>query len=241
MRHALLADIHANLHALEAVLEDARAHGCTAFHGLGDVVGYGAFPIECIDLLRGLGGVCVLGNHDEAAAGEMTLEDFGDDAAASLLWTRSVLDGERRMWLSTLRMVRQVRGITLVHASLDTPGAWGYVSSPSEAELSMACQVTPLCFVGHTHLPRVYSRGDGGIHPPWEEGWRVPADGKFLVNAGSVGQPRDGDPRACYVILDEEEGIVLLRRVAYDCAAASHAVRGAGLPERLAKRLLIGS
>ena len=152
-----------------------------------------------------------------------------------------MLDRERRGWLSSLRLVRQFRGVTLVHASLDSPGSWGYVGTPAEAELCMACQGTPLCFIGHTHLPRIFSRGEGEILPPWETGWIIPAEGKYLVNAGSVGQPRDGDPRACYVIHDEEEGSLLFRLVPYDTAAAAHALRGAGLPERLAKRLLIGS
>jgi diadenosine tetraphosphatase ApaH/serine/threonine PP2A family protein phosphatase len=241
MRHAILGDIHANFHALEAVIRDAKDQGCTAFHSLGDIVGYNARPTECVDLVRGLGGVCVLGNHDEAAAGEGSLGNFSEGAAASLLWTRGMLDLERRQWLGSLRAVRQLRGITLVHATLDTPLSWGYVRSAEEAELSMVCQGTPLCFIGHTHIPRAYARGLGEIRPPWDEGWDLPTDRRILVNAGSVGQPRDGDPRAAYILFDEGENRLFLRRVEYDVAAAAAAVRSAGLPERTASRLLKAS
>ena len=241
MRHAILGDIHANIHALEAVIEDARGQGCTSFHSLGDIVGYNARPAECVDLLRGLGGICVLGNHDQAASGEGSLEALSETAAASLLWTRGMLDRDRKGWLSSLRPVRNLRGITLVHATLDTPLSWGYVRTPDEAELSMACQGTPLCFIGHTHIPRVYAKGIGEIRPPWEDGWSVPPGQKFLVNAGSVGQSRDGDPRASYILFDEGEGSLFLRRVEYDVASAVAAVRAAGLSERTAKRLLTGS
>lgn len=241
MRHAILGDIHANFHALEAVLGDAREQGCTAFHSLGDIVGYNARPTECVDLVRGLGGVCVLGNHDEAVSGEGALSHFSEGAAASLLWTRGILDRERRNWLGSLRAVRQVRGFTLVHATMDTPLSWGYVRTAVEAELSMVCQATPLCFIGHTHIPRVYARGEGEIRPPWGEGWTLPSDRRILVNAGSVGQPRDGDPRAAYVLFDEEENRLFLRRVEYDVAGAVAAVKAAGLPEKMVSRLLKAS
>lgn len=241
MRHAILGDIHANIHALEAVVEDARGQGCTSFHSLGDIVGYNARPAECVDLMKELGGICVLGNHDEAASGEGSLDALSETAASSLLWTRGMLGSDRKAWLSSLRPVRNLRGITLVHATLDTPLSWGYVRTPDQAELSMACQGTPLCFIGHTHIPRVYAKGIGEIHPPWEEGWSVPSGQKFLVNAGSVGQSRDGDPRAAYILFDEGEGCLFLRRVEYDVASAVADVRAAGLSERIAKRLITGS
>ena len=243
MRLAVLGDIHGNLHALEAVLADARGYGCEEFHLLGDVVGYNAFPSECVEIARGLTGTCVLGNHDEAASGESSLGGFSPDATASLLWTRERLSPEQKGWLAALRPQRQIRRTTFVHATLDTPLSWGYVRTGADAELSLACQRTPLCFIGHTHVPKAYAQGIGEVdlflNP--DDGVRLPAMSKYLVNAGSVGQPRDGDPRAAYMIHDEEEEGLWLRRVEYDIEAAATAILAAGLPGKIAERLRTAS
>jgi diadenosine tetraphosphatase ApaH/serine/threonine PP2A family protein phosphatase len=242
MRYAILGDIHANMHALEAVLEDARSFGCTEFHFLGDVVGYGAFPAECVDVVRNLPGSCVLGNHDEAAACEKSLEGFSTAAKASLEWTREHLSPEHRTWLGALRPQRQIRRTTFVHATLDSPLGWGYVREVADAEMSLALQRTPLCFIGHTHVPQAFGQGIGRVllfeHP--DQGVRLPRTPKYLVNAGAVGQPRDGDPRAAYMIHDEEQDGLWLRRVEYDIEAAATAILAAGLPEKLALRLRTG-
>ena len=242
MRYAILGDIHANMHALEAVLKDARSFGCTEFHLLGDVVGYGAFPAECVDVVRNLPGSCVLGNHDEAAACEKSLEGFSTAAKASLEWTREHLSPEHRAWLGALRPQRQIRRTTFVHATLDSPLGWGYVREVADAEMSLALQRTPLCFIGHTHVPQAFGQGIGRVllfeHP--DQGVRLPRTPKYLVNAGAVGQPRDGDPRAAYMIHDEEQDGLWLRRVEYDIEAAATAILAAGLPEKLALRLRTG-
>lgn len=243
MRYAILGDIHANLHALEAVLEDARSFGCTEFHLLGDVVGYGAFPAECVDVARNLPGSCVLGNHDEAAACEKPLEGFSAAAKAALEWTREHLSPGHRDWLGALRPQRQIRRTTFVHATLDSPLGWGYVREVADAEMSLALQRTPLCFIGHTHVPQAFGQGIGRVllfeHP--DQGVRLPRMPKYLVNAGAVGQPRDGDPRAAYMIHDEEQDGLWLRRVDYDIEAAAAAILAAGLPEKLAARLRTGA
>jgi diadenosine tetraphosphatase ApaH/serine/threonine PP2A family protein phosphatase len=242
MRYAILGDIHANMHALEAVLEDARSFGCTEFHFLGDVVGYGAFPAECVDVVQNLPGSCVLGNHDEAAACEKSLEGFSTAAKASLEWTREHLSPEHRAWLGALRPQRQIRRTTFVHATLDSPLGWGYVREVADAEMSLALQRTPLCFIGHTHVPQAFGQGIGRVllfeHP--DQGVRLPRTPKYLVNAGAVGQPRDSDPRAAYMIHDEEQDGLWLRRVEYDIEAAATAILAAGLPEKLALRLRTG-
>lgn len=243
MRCAVLGDIHANIHALEAVVADARAYGCTEFQLLGDVVGYGAFPSECVDLARSISRICVLGNHDQAAAADTTLAEFRETASVSLAWTREKLTADQRAWLGALPPRRQVRGTTLVHATLDSPLSWGYVRSVDSAELSMALQGLPVCFIGHTHVPVGYVHGGGEFQLGGEEGAGISLDpkSKYLINAGSVGQPRDGDWRAAYIIHDEEERGIWLRRVEYDVEAAASAILSAGLPERLASRLRSGS
>lgn len=243
MRVAVLGDIHANLHALEAVLADARGLGCTEFHFLGDIVGYGAFPAECVEITRATAGVCVLGNHDQGAAADEIPAGFSETAAVSLEWTRARLSPDQRAWLRALPPRRQLRGMVFVHATLDTPLSWGYVRSIDAAEMSMALQGLPLCFIGHTHVPRGYLRGGGEFALGGTEGEGVSLDPKarYLVNAGSVGQPRDGDPRAAYLIHDEEESGIWLRRVDYDVEAAAGAVTAAGLPSKLAERLRKGS
>jgi diadenosine tetraphosphatase ApaH/serine/threonine PP2A family protein phosphatase len=242
MRCAILGDIHANLQALEAVLADAREYGCTEFHCLGDVVGYNANPVECLEIVRNLPGACVLGNHDKAAAGEDSLEGFSSAAAVSLEWTRSILDADQKAWLEALRPQRQIRKTTFVHATLDSPSSWGYVRTVKEAELSLACQRTPICFIGHTHVSKVFADGVGELNLfENADGADLSKSPKLLINAGSVGQPRDGDWRAAYMIHDEESGGLWLRRVEYDVESASRAVLTAGLPSTLAERLHTGS
>lgn len=239
MRCAILGDIHGNLQALEAVLADARGYGCEEFHCLGDVVGYNANPSECIEIVRSLPGACVLGNHDAAAASGSPLDGFSANAAASLHWTRGRLDASQKEWLAALRPQRQIRRTTLVHATLDSPTSWAYIRTPQEAELSLACQSTPVCFFGHTHVTGVFAKGVPRM--PLIDAMRLPRDIKLLINAGSVGQPRDGDWRAAYLIHDEEGGELWLRRIEYDVHAARAAVLEAGLPGRLADRLLDAS
>jgi diadenosine tetraphosphatase ApaH/serine/threonine PP2A family protein phosphatase len=243
MRCAILGDIHANLQALEAVLADAREYGCGEFYTLGDVVGYNANPAECLEIVRALPGACILGNHDQAAADERPLGDFSPEATASIEWTRRQLNPEQKSWLASLRVQRQIRRITLVHATLDSPLSWGYIRTAHDAAMSLACQSTPVCFIGHTHVPKAFAKGNGEIllFGNEGEGVQLPMDQKLLINAGSVGQSRDGDPRAAYMIYDEESSGLWLRRVEYDIEAASAAVRAAGLPERLAERLYTGS
>jgi len=242
MRCAILGDIHGNLQALEAVLADAREYGCTEFHCLGDVVGYNANPSECLEIVRNLPGACVLGNHDQAAFGEYSLEGFSSFASVSLEWTRGVLNADQKAWLGSLRLQRQIRKTTLVHATLDSPESWGYVRTDFEAQLSLACQRTPLCFIGHTHVPKSFGQGVGEMLLFENvDGVELPRSPKLLINAGSVGQPRDGDWRAAYMIHDEDSGGLWLRRVEYDVESASRAVLAAGLPSKLAERLHKGA
>ena len=239
MKFALFADIHANYHALQAVLADAQEQGCGNFVCLGDIVGYGGNPVECLEAVRMLGCPVVRGNHDEGAADEGSLEDLNPLAEAALLWTRAQLSVEQRGWLRDLKLVRQVRDFTIVHSTLDSPGSWGYVTNRFDAMASFSYQFTALCFYGHTHVPRVFEKGDAvragrGFDVALERGV------KYFVNVGSVGQPRDGDWRAAYAIYDSELQTISLRRVEYDVVGAQETILAAGLPTLLADRLSFG-
>lgn len=239
MKFALFADIHANYHALQAVLADAQEQGCANFVCLGDIVGYGGNPSECLEAVRTLGCPVVRGNHDEGASDGSSLEDLNPLAEAALLWTREQLSSEQREWLRDLKLVRQVRDFTIVHATLDSPGSWGYVTNRFDAMASFSYQFTSLCFYGHTHVPRVFEKADAvragrGFDVQMERGV------KYFINVGSVGQPRDGDWRAAYAIYDSELQTVSLRRVEYDLVGAQTTILDAGLPTLLADRLNFG-
>jgi len=239
MRYAILSDIHANLEALEAVLADAHAQSCSEFVCLGDVVGYNANPSECVARIQKLNCPVVKGNHDEQASIAMTTEAFNELAEEAIDWTRQHLSAEDKAWLTGLRLTRQVGDFTIVHATLDTPGQWGYVFNDLDALASFTFQHTPLCLFGHTHWPTAFVRDDSVHRIP--TGQILLATGKkYFINPGSIGQPRDRDWRAAYCIYDTERQMVEQRRVKYDLETAQRKIRKAGLPERLADRLAWG-
>jgi diadenosine tetraphosphatase ApaH/serine/threonine PP2A family protein phosphatase len=239
-RYAILGDIHANLEALTAVEQDARSQAVTDFVCVGDIVGYNASPSECIQLFREqLGGASVRGNHDHYCSFDERLDDFQPLAASVIAWTRRQLAEEDAKWLRTLPLSRGVAGLTLVHSTLDMPGRWGYVFDALDAEAHFSYQTTALCFHGHTHVPIVFEKQTEIIRTEPTR-LTVQAGVKYFVNTGSVGQPRDGDPRSSYVIYHPKTREVEFRRVAYDVAVAVEKNRKAGLPERLAQRLMVG-
>ena len=160
MRFAILSDIHANLEALEAVLADAQTQACTHFVCLGDVVGYNANPSECVKIVQDLECPVVKGNHDEQASIITSTEGFNELAEEAIDWTRDHLSADDKAWLADLRLTRQVRDFTIVHATLDTPGQWGYVFNDLDATASFTYQHTSLCFFGHTHWPTAFVRDD---------------------------------------------------------------------------------
>ncbi|NGO38383.1 metallophosphoesterase family protein [Limisphaera ngatamarikiensis] len=239
MKFAILADIHGNLEALQAVLEDARKQGCTHYACIGDVVGYGANPKECLDIIRSMGMPCVKGNHDEYCSIEEDAEGFNPLAAEAVMWTRQQLSEEDRQWLRDLRYVRMVTNFTIVHATLDAPQRWGYVFDKLAAAASFPYQNTPVCFFGHTHVPVAFVR-DSVVRGGTYSKFKIEPGKKYFINVGAVGQPRDGNPKAAYVVYDVDEGTVELRRLDYDIATAQKKIRAAGLPERLAERLAYG-
>jgi predicted phosphodiesterase len=239
MRYGIIADIHGNLEGLQVVLADIKDQKCTHVVCLGDVVGYGANPKECLDIIRGMNIPVVKGNHDEYIGSSEDPEGFNDAAAEAVSWSRNQLTEDDRRWLRDLKYFRLVANFSIVHATLDAPQRWGYVFEKLEAAASFTYQNTQVCFFGHTHVPVAFIR-DTGVRGGTYSKFRVESGKKYFVNVGSVGQPRDGDPRAAYVIYDLPQQSIELRRLDYDIPTAQAKIRAAGLPERLAERLATG-
>ena len=239
-KFAILGDIHSNLDALNVVLEDCRANGVTDFLCTGDIVGYGACPHECLSIIRELGCPIVMGNHDHYVSSSQDLNDFNPAAAEVILWTRKHLSVEEIYFLRSLPFSTIKMGITLVHSTLDKPENFGYVFDVDQATAHFIHQLSPLCFHGHTHCPVVFERQNSGIFIIEAESFQLPMGRKYFINVGSVGQPRDGDPRASYVIYEPKSRNITFRRLEYDVEAAQERILAAGLPPRLASRLAIG-
>lgn len=239
MRIALFGDIHSNLEALQSVLADARIQGCTHYICLGDLVGYSADPEACIETVRALDCPVIKGNHDEQAAMSGTSTGFTDLADTAIRWTRTRLGEADKEWLRYLRLQRVIRDFTVVHATLDTPHKWGYIVTPGDAAASFTYQHTPVCFVGHTHEPFLFRTGIA-VRKQHYDKVRLKPGTQYLINIGSVGQPRDGDWRAAYVIYQPETMDVELRRVPYDIETTQQKILEAGLPPELAERLALG-
>jgi diadenosine tetraphosphatase ApaH/serine/threonine PP2A family protein phosphatase len=241
MVHAILSDIHGNLEALEAVLAELERVQPASVQCLGDFVGYGGSPNECIALLRPRLEHAVAGNHDLAACGKISLGYFNASAAAAALWTDQVLTPEHRRYLLELPLAVEWRNTLLVHASPSDPGAWHYVVSPERAAGELDAVRQGVCFIGHSHFPGTFVRPGGG-RVRYTRAAEVPVqDGQqYLVNVPSVGQPRDGDPRAGYLLYDEAARVLRHVRLEYDVQGAMQRILDAGLPRFLAERLQWG-
>ena len=252
---AIISDIHANYHALCAVIEDVQAMQCTDLVCLGDIVGYNAYPGECLDYVRQLNCPVVKGNHDEEVVSP-SLAKMNPVARAAMDWTRNMLDEDSLKWLSRLQYQRiertdTGRAFSIVHSSLDHPKAWNYIINADDASSNFPRQFTPICFHGHTHVPKVFIWNKAhaiedldAVHPLYTKGYTEfqPQENlQYFINVGSVGQPRDNDPRACYAIYDSDINLVIIKRVKYDVVAAQEAIKNAKLPTYLADRLKSGS
>ena len=245
MKIAILGDIHANLDALLTVVEVLQRENVDAWVQVGDIVGYGPEPSACINVVRELGCVTCLGNHDAAVLGRLDTSYFNTVARAAVHWTAPQLRPADREFLNELQLVVQRDEFTAVHGTLHMPEKFGYVLSVVEALESFEHQQTPLCFVGHSHVPAMYLRREESprdIHvvPHSEAEISYRGFDSLLMNVGSVGQPRDEDPRAAYGIVDTDLQIASIRRVHYDIESVQHKIREAGLPEVLANRLALG-
>jgi diadenosine tetraphosphatase ApaH/serine/threonine PP2A family protein phosphatase len=240
MLHAVLSDIHGNLEALDAVLADLDGRRPGSVVCLGDFVGYGASPNECIERVRPRLEAAVVGNHDAVACGRVRLSAFNSDAAAAARWTGGTLTPENRAWLESLPYTQVWRGARIVHASPDEPEEWHYVLSLDEAEHEMEAFAEALCLIGHSHVPGCFEEDGDRLRYSREPQVRLDPGRRYIVNAGSVGQPRDGDPRAAYLLWDDERRTLSHQRVAYDVETAMRRIREAGLPPFLAERLRWG-
>lgn len=239
MKYAILGDIHSNLEAFQAVLADAQEQKVTHYACVGDIVGYNANPRECLKLVQELNCLAVRGNHDHYCSHDEDLNGFHPLAADAVDWTRQQLSEEQRQYLRKLKFMAPVESFTVVHSTLDTPEMWGYVFDTLEAEANFNYQTSSVCFFGHTHVPLAFEKADtvrGGLYTRI----KVTMGRKYFINVGSVGQPRDGDPRAAYAIYDMRSNLIELRRVPYDFKLTQKKILNAGLSERMASRLAVG-
>jgi predicted phosphodiesterase len=242
MRVAIVSDIHGNRHAFEAVLDAVADSGCEELWCLGDLVGYGADPDACVALARRHAAICLAGNHDLGVRGSLPLEEFSRGAALAATWTQERISPETRAYLEKLEPQNVDEPVGLYHASPRDP-VWEYVLSPLQAELCLDVQAQRISLIGHSHVALSFSRFPGA---PATGQTRTAGDelsligGEWLINPGSVGQPRDGDPRAAWLELDLDGWQALFRRTEYDIAGAAATIRAAKLPDSLAERLQYG-
>ena len=247
MKIGVLGDIHANLEALTAVLAECQKLGVEKYVCIGDIVGYNANPHECMEIVRGLAPIAiVMGNHDSYASNNLDLLGFNPQAAAAIEWTREHLTEDEQRWLSELPYKKDVfmqnptARFSVVHATMDNPQMWGYIFDRYTAAASLQYQWMPICFFGHTHTPLAFEKNLDEIVGGMYDTIKIQSNQKYLINVGSVGQPRDRDPRAAFVTYDVEAATIQLHRVEYDIAAAQRKILAAGLPARCAERLALG-
>lgn len=241
MRVAVISDVHSNLHALVAVRREIERERPDEVWNLGDSVGYGARPSECCKILRRLAGRSLVGNHDLAAIGKLSLDGFSAVAAAAATWTREHLSKSAAEYLAELAPLSKLPDCELYHGS-PREAVWAYVLEAESAADAFSLSSAPLVLVGHSHFPLAASTRAGRLEFDLAPGGTVVdlSSGRLLLNPGSVGQPRDGDPRAAYLMLDLDAARAEFKRVEYDVERSQAEIREAGLPEQLASRLSYG-
>lgn len=240
MIYALISDIHSNVEALEAVLKDAQEQGVQGYLCVGDIVGYGAEPHECVQKVRQLQGVVIAGNHDYAACGKADTTYFNSYARKAVQWTTEQLPAEDLDYLKKLPLMFSKEDFCLVHGSLNQPATWEYIFTEEEALNTFLLLKQRILFIGHSHVPVVFSCQNRQVTTHKAKDFKMEPNIQYIVNIGSVGQPRDMDPRACYCVYNSEREEVFYRRVAYDFRSTQKKILKAGLPEILAMRLELG-
>lgn len=241
MKYAIISDIHGNLAALQQVHQHIEQQGYDRIVCLGDIVGYGPFPNECCNVVQDIADVTIIGNHDHAALGLTATSYFNKYAAAAIQWTADELNDSSRLFLQGLPFQAEENNLLFVHASPVEPKEWNYVLSLYDAIDNFRAFSQHLCFIGHSHVPAIYSYEDGEFptnEPP--DRLQVLDVFRYIINVGSVGQPRDRNPHACYGMYDSEARTFTLHRVDYDIAATQTAMRERGLPDFLIDRLQLG-
>ena len=241
MRYGIFSDVHSNLEAFEAVVEEYKKESIDKYFCIGDVVGYGADPRECIETINRLAAVTVAGNHDWASVKLVPLDYFNPLAAEALLWTSRQLDSGSAYFLGSLELVYQALVFTLVHGTLNEPQQFNYMLDSETADATFRLQDTNVCFVGHTHIAGIFKRDkNGNVSYLRKPGVSMEEGSCYIVNAGSVGQPRDGNNKAVFCIYDNAVKSIEIKRVPYDITKTRKKIIDAGLPQYLGDRLLSG-
>lgn len=243
MKYGVLGDIHGNLTALQTTLDHLQDQGVDVVLSLGDVVGYGAAPSDCIALLREVDAVVVQGNHDAAVAGSLDLLYFNQYAREAVRWTRTVMSDEELRWLADLPLLVDLEHCSAAHGTYVNPERFDYIQSTTDGDPSLDAMRRPVCFVGHTHVPVTLLRLTEDPHRTaytCEEVLDLSEVHRALVNVGSVGQPRDDDPRTACAVYDTELESIVLHRLEYDIEREADRIRRAGLPGVLGDRLFLG-
>jgi diadenosine tetraphosphatase ApaH/serine/threonine PP2A family protein phosphatase len=241
VKYAIISDIHGNLTALDAVYDCIGEENCDRIFCLGDLVGYGPFPNECIQRVEKNADILLLGNHDAAAIGTTDTTYFNNYAKEAIEWTAGVLSEKNRSLLKKLELTAQIDEALFVHASPFQPGEWNYILTPSYAQLNFKYFDHQLCFIGHSHVPVSYSlSAKKNVRSYKDSKLEIDATNRYIINVGSVGQPRDGNPDAAFVIYDSETSSIQLKRVSYDIDATQQAMSEAQLPTFLIQRLKLG-
>jgi diadenosine tetraphosphatase ApaH/serine/threonine PP2A family protein phosphatase len=243
MRIAIISDIHGNLEALEAVLADIEAQHIDENLCLGDIVGYGVSPNECLELVKAKCPLVLLGNHDAAAVGLLSTHHFNIHAKIAIEWTTENLSKAGKAYLQALPLRKVQHGSTFVHATPYEPNMWYYITSLEEAAFNFQFYETPVCYVGHTHIPIIIvldKERELYVHQDARVSFADKPEARLLINVGSVGQPRDRNANACYGVLDTEKQEFEHRRVSYDVAKTQGRMRKAKMPEFLIMRLQDG-
>ncbi len=240
MKYGLLSDVHSNLEALNAVLMKFKEEQVDKKICIGDIVGYGANPNGCVDLIRNNNFECVAGNHDWAVIGKQDIEHFNPIAKESIIWTTNKLTGNNREYLEQLELKKEFPEFVIVHATILEPDQWKYVRTTFVAHRNFEELTKPVCFFSHSHVPIVFKEIEGRVSYSFDMNIKLEEDIKYLINIGSVGQPRDKNPDACYAIYDTEEKKVEIKRVSYDIKTAQDKIVEADLPRTSAYRLKTG-
>lgn len=241
MKYGIFADIHSNLEAFETVLEALRLEGVQRYLCVGDIVGYGANPAECIQRIKELDSIAVCGNHDWASVGLLDASYFNPVASQAVAWTEKHLLAKDRKFLRALKLIYHGETFTLVHGTLNDAGEFHYIYDAYTARNTLKLMPASICFVGHSHIPLIISKKqDNKISYLLEPKIEISPGVVYVVNVGSVGQPRDGDPRASFCTYDSDKKIVEMKRVSYDLKKAQSKIIKTGLPQGLAWRLAEG-
>lgn len=240
MRYALISDIHSNLEALSAVLDALKKDRIDKYICLGDIVGYAADPNKCTEIIRKVADAAVIGNHDSAAVGMASMEGFNPLARAAISWTKNTLSSKNKKYLKSLKTNVLLEGGLVVHSSPSDPKLWRYIFSADDARMEFQHFTERTCFVGHSHQPVAFVKSKNRVIVDTRPSLEIEQENRYIMNVGSVGQPRDFDPRASYAIYDTEQLTVRVKRTEYDIETARRKIIDAGLPRFLGDRLLVG-